>query len=130
MKKIALGFLAVAISFATIAQDGKREGAKGNKANKEFKHRGKGGQDKFQSLGLSDAQGAQMKSINENFRNQMSALRNDNTLSDDAKKQRKQALIADHKAQIHAILTPEQRTQWEARKQNGDFKRKHKSKQS
>lgn len=130
MKKIALGILAVAISFATIAQDGKKEGNnkhsynKDKKDKKEWKHNGKAN-GKLKQLDLTDAQSQQLKTINENFRNQLQSLQADKSLSEAARKERRQALTTEHRNQIHAILTPEQRQQWQTGKNEGGRKRKH-----
>ncbi len=125
MKKLALGIMAIAITIASVAQNGKNKGNnghRGHKAKKEFKHKEKQHNDDhdhnraFNNANLSDAQRNQHKVINENFRSAMKNLQSDNSLSKEVKQQRKQALIADHRAQIQATLTPEQRQQWGEKK--------------
>jgi Spy/CpxP family protein refolding chaperone len=96
-------------------------------------HDGKGMQG-MEKLNLTDAQKQQMKTINQEFRTRMQSLqKNDNILVKDQKEQRK-ALIEERNNRIAAILTPEQKTQFEQfRKEhgqrgegNGDWKNKTK----
>ena len=67
----------------------------------------------MEKLNLTDAQKQQMKSINEDFRTRMQSLnKNDNMMVKDQKAQR-ETLMQERKNKIYAILTPEQRTQFE-----------------
>ena len=111
MKKIVLGFMALAISFASIAQseNGKHKGHRKGE-NKELRHKGGRG---FEDMNLSDAQKSQVKTLNDNFRNQMKSLGADKSLSQDAQKEKRKALKTEHRTQLLALLTPEQKKQWE-----------------
>lgn len=118
MKKLALGIMAVAISFASMAQsDTAKHRGQYKGAHKEFKQRG--GREFGENLNLTEAQKSQVKTLNENFRNQMKALREDQSLSDEARKEKARALKTQHKSQIQALLTPEQKKQWEEQKGQG-----------
>ncbi len=130
MKKVVLGLMALAITVASVAQNNGKKGNNGHKAHKSHKevkhqdkhedrdqdHRDHEKNRDYKNDNLSAAQQNQHKIINENFRNSMKNLQQDITLSKEVKQQRKQVLIAEHKAQIHATLTPEQRSQWEMKK--------------
>ena len=133
MKKIITGLFAIAaFTFSAVAQDKTTDGQ--GKWNKERQgmHKGRDGRgmEAMQKLNLTDAQKQQMKSINEEFRTKMQSLQqNDNILVKDQKEQRK-ALMQERMNRISAILTPEQKTQFEQmRKEHGpkgDFKNKTK----
>lgn len=108
MKKIALSLMAIAITFASIAQKhdktGKHKDHKG-KAGIEARHKGDFKADK---LNLNGAQKAQVKAQNEQFKKQMEELKASN-LSDDQKKVRRKEILDARRTQMAAILTPEQK---------------------
>lgn len=122
MKKFILGIMAMAIGFASIGQgeNGKHKDHHKGK-HKEYRNKGARG---FESMSLSDAQKAQMKTINENFRNQVQSLRADKSLSEEALKQRRETLRNEHRSQLQALLTPEQRKQWEEKRKQHELKGK------
>ena len=123
MKKIIAGLFAIAaFTFSAAAQDQKTEGEKKMHKEKHGMHKGHdGGMRGMEALNLTDAQKQQIKSINEDFTTRLKALnQNDNILVKDMKVQRK-ALMQERKDKISAILTPEQKTQFEQlRKQHGE----------
>jgi len=129
MKKIIAGLFAIAaFTFSAAAQDQTNTDQK--KWNKEGRGMHKGhegrGKEAMEKLNLTDAQKQQMKTINEDFKTRMQALqKNDNILVKDMKEQRK-ALMTERKNKIAAILTPEQKTQFEQmhQKHEGKFSRK------
>lgn len=103
MKKIITALFAVAaFTFSASAQNK-------NNTNEEKgyhkKHEGKGMMG-MQKLNLTDAQKQQMKLINEDFKTKIQLLGKDD------KAQRK-ALMQERKNKISAILTPEQKAQFE-----------------
>ena len=121
MKKILLGFMAVAISFAAMAQSEQGKEGRRKDGGKEFRHK----RDKMmKDLNLSETQKARIKSINENFRSQVRSLGNDKSIAPEAQKERREALKKEHKSQITAVLTPEQRKQWEEKMKQHYLKRK------
>jgi Spy/CpxP family protein refolding chaperone len=145
MKKIIAGLFAIAaFTFSASAQDQTTTDQNKQDHQKHGMHRAHDGRgmEAMQKLNLTDAQKQQMKSINEEFKTKMQALRqNDKSVSADAKSQRK-ALMEDRKSRITAILTPEQRTQfgqfqkehgegrkgdWKEKNKDGDWKQKRKS---
>ncbi len=81
---------------------------------KDRKDRG----DNMQNLNLTDAQKAQIKTLNEDFKNKMQALKQDNSLSEEAKKQKRMEMMKEHRSQLEAVLTPEQRAQWQQDRKN------------
>ena len=124
MKKIIAGlFTIAAFTFSAVAQDQKTEGQKKMHKERHGMHKGHEGKGMrgMEALNLSDAQKQQIKSINEDFTTRLKALNNnDNILVKDAKAQRK-ALMQERKDKISAILTPEQKTQFEQlRKEHGE----------
>lgn len=79
---------------------------------KEFKGKG----DAAQKLNLSASQKQQLKTINQDIKQQMQALKASGKSAD--AKQKRQALLKDHQQKIDNILTPEQRTQFDEMKKN------------
>ncbi|MBX3737110.1 MAG: hypothetical protein KF715_10495 [Candidatus Didemnitutus sp.] len=65
-------------------------------------------------LGLSEDQEKQIKAINESYRPQLEAIREDKSLSRDQKREKSQALNKEREAKVDAVLTPEQRTKAQA----------------
>lgn len=61
-------------------------------------------------LGLSTDQQAQIKAINESYRPQLDALRDDTSLTKEQRREKFQALQKERVAKVDAVLTPEQRT--------------------
>lgn len=121
MKKIIAGLFAVAaFTFSAVAQDNTTDQKKWDKDGQGFHHGHDGRGMGMEKLNLTDAQKQQMKSINEDFRTRMQALNNnDNMMVKDQRAQR-ETLMQDRKNKISAILTPEQRTQFEAMHKNMD----------
>ncbi len=115
MKKIIAGLFAVAaFTFSAAAQDPTDQKKHGREQGFHKMHDGP-----MEKLNLTDAQKQQMKSINEDFRNRMQALhQNDNILVKDMKAQQK-SLMDERNSKISSILTAEQRTQFE------QFKKQH-----
>jgi len=112
MKKLFVAILALALSAGSFAQSN-------HKAHKQGKKGGVEQQDKMEEKhDLTDAQKTKMKSINENFRKNMQELNQNKTLDNATRKQRRQALIAERRNQMQAILTPEQRKEWDEQKGN------------
>ncbi len=60
-----------------------------------------------QELGLDKGQAAKVKAINERFTSSLMEMRNSG-MSEDARKERSQALRQQHNAELKAVLTPEQ----------------------
>ena len=76
---------------------------------KKFAGRHGQGMDKMKTaLGLSDEQSAKIKTLQADTRSKIKAIRENQTLSDDQKKQQVMASIKDQRESMHKILTPEQ----------------------
>lgn len=117
--------MALAIAFASIAQNGKKEHHNGkDKAGKEMKHH-KG--HAAEKLNLTDAQKAQLKLQNEEFHEQMQQLKNAN-LTEEQKKERRKELMKNRHEQRKALLTPEQKEQAKKLKKEGKYKHNGKGK--
>ena len=114
MKKAALAIITILIGFSSIAQTADSAASRRNKPDKVNKHFK--GQD-IEKLNLTDDQKAQMKSLNESFRQQMQELSKNTNVSADELKSKHDALIKDHRERMNAILTAKQRTQMQAMKQ-------------
>ncbi len=131
MKKIIAGCLAIAaFTFSAVAQDQNNAGdrMKNGRQGMHKGHEGKG-MESMENFNLTEAQRQQIKSINDDFKTRVQSLnQNDNILVKDAKAQRK-ALMQERKNKIAAILTPEQKTQFEQLHKEGnndDWKNKSK----
>ncbi len=133
-------FAIAVFTFSTNAQNQQANDQKTKMKENHGQYRGHDGKgmEGMDKLNLTDAQKQQIKSINQDFKNRLQALnQNDNILVKDAKAQRK-ALMEERKSKIAAILTPEQRTQFEqSRKEHrkdgdkmnkGEWKEKRKEK--
>lgn len=118
MKKIFLGLMALTLTVSAMAQKHKNHENKSDK--KEWKKEGKDFKGNLNNLNLTSEQKAQMKLIQENFRQQMKEVNKNGTV--EQQKARRHELTKDRQQKIMAILTPEQRKQaQELRKDyNGD----------
>ncbi len=114
MKKIALGLMAVVLGFSAMAQTTDSSTYKNNGQQKEYRHKQFKGGDGLSKLNLTDDQKAQVKTINESFRQQMKDLRSQGNITVDEQKQKREALMKDHREKIAAVLTPEQKEQMKA----------------
>lgn len=85
------------------------EGRRGDPAQQERR-----GQRMAEELGLSADQKAQIKAINQSYRPQLDALRDDQALSREQRREKAKALNQEREAKVDAILTPEQRTKAQA----------------
>ena len=103
MKKTALAIITILIGFSSIAQS-----ADSTRHHKEFR---KMERKDSKKLNLTEDQKAQIKKLNETFRQQMQDLSKNTNVSADELNDKHDALIKDHKEKINAILTPEQRKQ-------------------
>ncbi len=120
MKRIIIASTALLLSFSAVNAQEKQ--GFDHKKGEHFKHGGKG--DFGGKLNLTDDQKAQAKTINDDFRKQLSTLRsNDKITMGDFKKQ-SQALRQDHKQKMDALLTADQKKQLADVKQKGGERHK------
>lgn len=70
-----------------------------------------------EKLNLSQAQQDQIKPIMQQQREQAKAIWQDNTLTQDQKREKMQTLRQNTQTQLNAILTPEQQQQWQQMRQ-------------
>ena len=114
MKKVILGLFALTMTLSTIAQSPDQQKGRRQEHRQGAKHQG---DSYLEKLNLLDAQKTQIKSVNDNFRQQMQDLKNQGSLTADQQKEQRKELSRKHREQIQAILTPEQRKQAETLKQ-------------
>lgn len=109
MKILLTGIIALLISISSIAQNSHSKVSK----EKELHHQKQrvNGSEVFNKLDLTDDQKAQVKTLNENFKQQMQDLHKDTSLSAGDFKDKRMALIKEQKEKVNAILTPAQRKQ-------------------
>lgn len=114
-------FLAAMISVfsitATYAQDAPKERPKGE-ARQGGERRGPGGYnaDMYKDLNLSKDQETKLKALNEEQGAKMQELRKDNSLSDDARREKMQEMRKDRMEKEGAILTKEQKEKLDAKR--------------
>jgi Spy/CpxP family protein refolding chaperone len=113
MKKILASILSLAIAFSSIAQTSKPHDQKEAKTEKkEFKH------EAIDKLNLTDAQKAQIKPINEEFRQKMQDLKKNDNITVKQQREQREALVKEHHEKIKAVLTPEQQKQLAQTREN------------
>lgn len=121
MKRILTAALALLL-FAGVSQAQARQDSSG------FHHRG-GHEMMAKQLNLTADQKAQMKTIHENQRKEMEALKNNKSLSADQVQAQRKELHKKYRDQMQSLLTPEQRDQmkkWQAeRKEKGNADGRH-----
>ncbi len=114
MKKIILGLTALTLTLSVMAQEeAKEKRSWGGGQRKEMRGGDRGKmQEMMEKLNLSEDQKAKMKAINDEFKNEMDALKSQK-FSEDVMKEKRMAIMKSRKEKIAAILTPEQKKQWE-----------------
>jgi protein CpxP len=96
------------------SQTAQTEPAKGDRAG-----RAKERMEKLQTeLGLNADQMKKVQGILTEQRQAMKGVKSDTTLTDDQKKEKQKAARGEADAKIAALLTPEQKTKWDALKKN------------
>lgn len=76
------------------------------------------GQEIKEKLGLSADQDAKMKAIREKHQVQRQALRGDESLSMEARRQKGREIMEAEQKEIRAVLTPDQAKKWDEMRQN------------
>ncbi len=114
MKKIILGLTALTLTLSVMAQEESKEKKSWGGGDRKEMRGGDHGkmQEMMEKLNLSEDQKAKMKAINEEFKNEMDALKSQK-FSEDVMKEKRMAIMKSRKEKIAAILTPEQKKQWE-----------------
>lgn len=119
MKKLFIAasalFLLVGASQAQTTTQDKTATAKHHRG--AFSHQGG-----MKNLNLTEEQKTQFKAMNEDFRKQATALRNDKSLSADDLKSKTAALRKDHFSKMQSMLTAEQKSQLAAQRKEGATK--------
>ena len=127
MKRIFTTAFIIALSFGAAQAQTKEGGAKKEQGQHQKGDRhGKG----MEKLNLTADQQARIKTINENYRKQVTELKGQTNITVADAKTRRESLHKQHTADIQAVLTAEQRAQmetakkdWKAKGQRGDFKK-------
>lgn len=105
MKKIFLSLALIAgLSFTIYASPKKGEGHRGRKLGW------------MKELDLSQDQQEKLKMINKDFRGKLDSLKEDASLTKEARKEKTKELLASRQAQVKSILTPEQQEKWDKAK--------------
>ena len=89
-----------------------------NKSEVRGDRRGPGGNsmDMYKDLNLTKDQESKIKAIDEEQRTKMQELRKDNTLSEDARREKMMAMRKERMEKVNAVLTKEQQSKWEAQR--------------
>ena len=77
------------------------------------------GRDPFAELGLTTEQRSQIETIHKSSQDQLSALRNDSTLSQEQKDAKAKSIMQSTHQQVLGLLTPEQQQKLKARHDDG-----------
>ena len=122
MKKLVTGLFAIAITCTAMAQT-KEKKAEPVKGQTEMQPGGnKGGErrdrmeEMMEKLNLTADQKEKMKSINQDFKKQMDEFKEQQMTDDDRRGKRMELMMA-RKEKISAVLTADQRKQWEEMKE-------------
>ena len=108
MKKIIISALVMLFAFGSVMAQEKTQEAK--------KHHGEQFSKMSEELNLSQEQKDQMKSINDEFRNQMQDLRKNENITVKEQKNRREELFKNHRERIQSILTADQKVKFEKMK--------------
>lgn len=106
----------------TADQKAKLQQLREQRSGKNKEQHGQRGADMKKELGLSDAQSQQLKALNEDFRKQAEAIRNNSSLSQDQKKEQLKTLGEQRKEKMKTILTPDQQKKLEGMKHKREKK--------
>lgn len=120
-KSIFIAAMFGAFSLATVssyAQDAPPPPKEKGRSEAQGERRGPGGNmmDMYKDLNLTKDQEAKIKSIDEEQRAKMQELRNDNSLSEDARREKMMAMRKDRMEKVNAVLTKEQQDKLEAKR--------------
>jgi len=107
MKKIIISALVIVLAYGSVmAQE---------KTKTKNHHKDQYGK-MSENLNLSQEQKDQMKTINDEFRNQMQALKKNEGITVKEQKTRREELVKNHRERVQSILTQEQKVQFEKMK--------------
>lgn len=114
MKKMMMVWIAVAaLAGNALAQENQENAARGGRGNKAQQGAS------FEKLHLTDVQQDQLQKLRADYRNQMKALRQNESITVKEQRDRSEALRKTHRSQMENLLTAEQkRTLTEQRKNN------------
>jgi Spy/CpxP family protein refolding chaperone len=116
MKKL----LAVALSFSLFAFTSNaqvsRKSNEQNKVQRDSLHKRNGNM--MKDLNLSEAQKTQLKESRESAKQQMEAIKNDASLSQDQKKEKMQELRKNQQEKMSSILTPDQKAKMQTERRD------------
>jgi Spy/CpxP family protein refolding chaperone len=115
MKRIIVSVLAIALTVTAVqAQeitDRKHDGIQRQEGHK--RHHGK----EMADLNLSDEQKAKFSALNDEHHKQMAELKKQDNITVKESREKREALRKDHHAKVLALLTPEQKTQMDKKKE-------------
>jgi Spy/CpxP family protein refolding chaperone len=96
---------------------------KKGEGKEKFANHAKKAEKMKEELNLTDAQGQQVKAINEKFRDEMKAIHQNSALTQEQKKEQMKALQQKHKEQLQSLLTTEQKEKVKERVKNHSNRR-------
>jgi hypothetical protein len=105
MKKIA-SILAIAIFTISVAQAQTAPDKKTREQRKELK------EEMEKAVGLSPAQSKEMNAINKTYAEQLKAVREDENLTPDQKKEKAKKINSERESKINEKLSPDQQEKW------------------
>lgn len=115
MKKILTSVLALVLVIGTAQAQTTEKGGRHHKGDrKEMALKG---------VNLTEAQKAQLKQLHEAQQQEMKAVKDNGSLSQDQAKAQRKAIHEKYRAQMQSILTPEQKTQMQQMKQKGGHRK-------
>jgi hypothetical protein len=105
MKKIA-SILAIALFTISVAQAQTAPDKKTREQRKELK------EEMEKAVGLSPAQSKEMNAINKTYAEQLKAVREDENLTPDQKKEKAKKINSERESKINEKLSPDQQEKW------------------
>ncbi|GAB3007280.1 hypothetical protein GCM10027051_03860 [Niabella terrae] len=112
MKKTVL--IAVGLALFTVSASYAQDAPPPTKEKKEQRARRDGRGNPYESLNLTQDQKDKVKAYNEEQKKKMDAIRDDASLSDDQKREKRMELMKAGRTHMESLLTPEQKEKWKA----------------
>lgn len=122
--RLAIMGLALALGVPAFAQETKTESdtskqsAQEDRMERRHARRGMMKDRLAQELNLTDAQKTQLRNMHQQNREQMKAIKTDDSLTQEQKKEKFKALHESRQAQMNSILTPDQQQKFAQIKEN------------
>jgi periplasmic protein CpxP/Spy len=122
MKRIA-SILAFAMFTISVAQAQTAPEKKSREQRKEMK------EEMEKAVGLSPAQSKEMNALNKKYAEQLKAVREDQVLTPDQKKEKAKTINSERESKINEMLSPDQQEKWKKWREDQKAERKDKKSQ-